>query len=250
MRSTGFYIRQKLQWRGRTHKEGVETAAPQWEPTTDRGRQLLKKYPLHEQHSELTLRESLGHLDLLDRFQTPIPDFSHAVEVGVKNWRYLPGLAAWLKKSFKAAKNPRKLIGVEVDAYRLDRRGCSYFETGSYFADQQTSVDLRFEYQALDFKKFHQPVDLLFWFFPLVCSSTHKSWGLPKELFRPRDLFHHAADLLKPQSGFIVVNQGDWEWEESWHYLKSSFDLKEQHVVKGSLHPSDHPIVSTLLIRK
>ena len=178
------------------------TVTAQWidENLNQRGRELAQRYDLSRWPnvcSKTDFTESLYVLDLCDRYLEKKPT-TRALDIGCKNWAYLPGLATWSGTPWD---------GVEIDGQRrylnlATRRSygeamTQAFPDCRYIADSLTTID--------------QQYDLITWFLPFVRQVPHQTWGLPNQLFEPEQLLMHTWGLLKPGGQLLIVNQGHEE---------------------------------------
>ncbi len=214
---------------------------PSW--LTPRGRQLFDKYALQSWSgvfSKETWRETLAVLELLDRVPGSEAFAPRLLDVGSKNWRYLPALVVWLAARCHGT-GPREIHGVEIDAYRMysdfrTRLGCA-----RWFSERFSESGTDCVYRPGDVRQLTGSFDVITWLFPFVIPGPHLAWGLPPSLFDPVTTFRHVESLLAPGGSLIMANQGEWEWRAA-RPLFSSLRRVHQEELSGSLHPSPHPI--------
>lgn len=237
--SIRFKISSRLQLKGLNYSEKGQS---NWRPSTERGQYLYKTYDLglFQNLAPETFRESLGILDLLDSIPAfSLPSFVSALDIGAKNWRYLPALIAFLRVKEKCSSI--KLLGVELDAYRIYANLRTRFSYAEYFTKVCRNDVVEPKYLAADIRDVNVLGDVIFWFFPFVSIAPHLSWGLPLSLFDHRAVAAHVENLLKTRGVLVIANQGEWEWELVQKNF-SKLSLIFQKTLEGSLHQSVYPI--------
>lgn len=169
-----------------------------------RWEELVKRYPsliFHLQGCPAdAMRESVYVLDVLHGYAPTAPAHGRCLDIGCRNWAYLPGLRTFATLPWH---------GVELDAHQryLDlttRRAhgeamAARFQHCRYFA--RSLLDMRGEYS------------LITWLLPFVHPAALQSWGLPDRYFQPQVLLEHALARLGPGGGMFIVNQGEAERE-------------------------------------
>ncbi len=147
------------------------------------------------------LGEALWHLDQLDRHVPANPSRLPALDVGARNWSYLPGL--W---SFR----PGNWEGSELEAHRrywnlTTRRASAEARCRKFPGSRYVPGDVR---------QLRGPYGLITWILPFVFLETVRRWGLPQAAFEPEDVLGHVHSLLAPGGMLWVVNQGERERDE------------------------------------
>jgi len=245
-----FYIKNKIAFKGLPYQE---RSSPFFLPPTERGNNLFHKYCFSNyanSFNETTVSESLGVLDLLDvlplHYFSSLPQQFLSIDIGAKNWKYLPGIALWLERAVGNKK--LEMFGIEIDAFRLYADFRTRWSYANYYASKLSGQNRSFVYKAADFRGCNLKAELITCFFPFVFENPHRAWGLPRSLFSPSKFFDHLQSCLLPGGLFIMANQGEWEWKES---LKFVSELKLLHIeeMEGSLHPCTHKIFLTLWTR-
>lgn len=146
--------------------------------------------------SPLELRENLYLLDVLDRYAGR--PSGQCLDIGSKNWSYLPALYAWSGGPWD---------GVELDAHR---RYLNLATRGAY-AQGMAARYPGCRYRAGSLLGVEGQYGFIAWFLPFVTEGPHLAWGLPRRLFQPQALLDHAWALLAPGGRLFVINQGEAE---------------------------------------
>lgn len=186
--------------------------------------------------------ENYLYLDLLDRLRGELgsdwPQGGEWLDVGSKNFWYAPVL--------RAALRPRRLIGIEIEGYRIYRDGHSRHDYAMHYLQDLADT----EYRVQDAFAWQQPVDGISCFYPFLLPGTVLAWGLPARLLRPRALFAHLASLLRPGGQLLMVNQGLDEWQQAQVLLQATgLRLRAQRLVAPALLPRPAPPVLSLFVR-
>lgn len=144
------------------------------------------------------LHESLYVLDLFDLHLSRSAPFGPGLDVGSKNWPYLPALAAAV---------PGPWTGVELAANRryatlvtraaVALRRCRAVGDATYLAGSVTDVESSF--------------GVVTWFLPFVSIGPLRNWGLPDSAFDPCGLLGHVWNLVAPGGLLWITNQNDDE---------------------------------------
>jgi hypothetical protein len=128
----------------------------------------------------------------------------------------------WYAAALDAFFHPRRLVGVEVEGYRL-------------FKDARTRIDHAAGYVALlpnarfvvaDYLSYREPADLITAWFPFVTPAAILAWRLPLSLLRPARLFGRVCANLNEGGMFLMVNHG-----------RDEADLAAQLCVAAGLAP-------------
>jgi hypothetical protein len=189
-------------------------------------RQLLKQYPLIEGDqpgTRLRYAETLTYLHYLDfifRSQDLLNDClfkDHAIkeplrwlDVGAKNWAYVPALNTFLKTfaSWSPLDEPAyELVGIELDAYRVYANLFSRYDYAMSFTQHMPQA----QYLVGDVMVHRQQYHIISHFLPFVVPEPCLKWGLPLSCFQPQAMLNHVLSLLIPGGFLIIMNQGEWE---------------------------------------
>jgi hypothetical protein len=252
--SLGFYLQNLVKWPGLSFVDSPEVGSS-FLPPTERGAALFVKYSLMAYSSMLSRRsfdETLGVLDLLDRIPEPMGFSSSPVvlDIGAKNWRYLPALKTWAGKAFHG--KALSIEGCELDAYRLYPSLRTNFSQAAYFSRICSSGNVVCRYLPVDVLNYRGRADIVTWFFPFVMPEQHKAWGLPLRLFDPETLFASVVGNILHSDGLLIMaNQGVWESNRTKE-LVAQYRLKSvfEEEIRGSLHASPYPIFLTAWTRE
>lgn len=219
-----FALRNFLNQDGPLYREKAEPKALLFSDQSDMLRyaeRLNAQYGLQAlmpQASATRYREALIYLDWLDTFRQAKPEafqrrFARSnvtwLDVGAKNWSYLPALVAFLRQHQPDAFT---LHGLEVDPHRRyadlrTRRQYAQAHIHQLPAEYRPNTCYH-EGNILDWQ---EPVQVISHFLPFVFQEPHLAWGLPLALFQPQDILLHELDLLESQGILLIVNQGEAE---------------------------------------
>lgn len=240
-----FALSRRLRWRRPGY---VETAAGELSglesAVAARIEQLRARYGCcyelryHRLHS----LENYLYLDLLDRLRAAVgvgwPDGGDWLDVGSKHFWYAPVLQASLR--------PASLVGVEIEGYRIYADGHSRHDYAQYYLAELPHV----RYLVQDVMDWRQPVDGISCFYPFLLPGTVLAWGLPVTVLRPRALFAHLADCLRPGGHLLMVNQGLDEATRA-QALAEAAGLRRCHAltVTQALLPRPAPPVLSLFVK-
>ncbi|MBY0369594.1 hypothetical protein K2X33_02840 [bacterium] len=138
--------------------------------------------------------------------------------------------------------------GIEIDAYRR----LADFRTRADYGHFHASKVPGARFHAMDFLNWKASAHVIFLLNPFVTLTPLLLWGLPRRHFRPDQTFNHAANLLKPGSGILVVSSPTAEEQKAAEALASEhFTLVE----RSTWTPSgdcvqSHPRLGALYRRK
>jgi SAM-dependent methyltransferase len=154
------------------------------------------------QHSS---RINYEYLDILDRAwqesgREP-PRGGVVCDVGCASFWYAAALHAFFR--------PERLIGVEIEGYRLFRDGRARIDYAlGHVADVPNA-----DFVVADYTIFEQPADTITAWFPFLTSTAILAWRLPLSLLKPELLFARIRHNLRPNGLFVMVNHGSSEAE-------------------------------------
>lgn len=143
------------------------------------------------------------YLDLLDRAWATSgrirPRGGVICDVGCASFWYAAALNAFFR--------PDRLIGVEIEGYRLFRDGRARIDyAAGYVADVPNA-----EFLVADYTRLELPADTITAWFPFLTSTAILAWRLPLSLLRPESLFARIKHNLKEGGLFVMVNHGPSE---------------------------------------
>ncbi len=142
------------------------------------------------------------------------------LDIGARNF----SLAPVFDSVFRGLGHEPEIHGIEIDAFRrlIDLR--TRKDYGDFYAKQARCA----QFHALDFLKWDLPADVIFALHPFVTPKPLLAWGLPLRHFRPEAFFAHAASLLSPEKGLLLVsNPTEEERRITQHLLSQDFELVE-----------------------
>ena len=150
-----------------------------------------------------TALNNYEYLDILDRAWSDAglvpPRGGVLCDVGCASFWYAAGLNAFFR--------PDRLIGVEVEGYRLFRDGHTRIDYArGYLA---AFADARFI--VADYCDLDLPADIVSAWFPFVSAAAVLAWRLPLSLLDPARLFERVRLNLRPGGLFVMVNHGATE---------------------------------------
>lgn len=173
-------------------------------PAADRLRELrrgfdLSAWPRACRSAELL--EALWLLDVLDRHVLAAAPHGPGLDIGSKNWSYLPALVA---------ATPGNWLGVELAAHRR------YWNlvTRRAVAERRARLFPSAEFRVGSLLEVTGPFGMVTWLLPFVFPGPHRKWGLPRDAFDPDGLLEHAWKCVDQGGILFVVNQGAQEAEE------------------------------------
>jgi len=113
----------------------------------------------------------------------------------------------WYAAALDAFFHPGRLVGVEVEGYRLfkDSRARIDYAAG-YVAQLQNA-----RFVVADYLSYREPADLITAWFPFVTPAAILAWRLPLSLLRPARLFERVCANLNDGGTFLMVNHGPAE---------------------------------------
>ncbi|MFZ9585545.1 MAG: hypothetical protein ACO280_11410 [Pseudohongiellaceae bacterium] len=145
-------------------------------------------------------RENLTLLDLLDRYLPVPPAGARGLDVGCRNFSYLPALSAF---------SDGRWDGSELDAHARYWNGLTRRAYGEWMARQRSGC----RYLPGSVLHWRDRYDLIVWLLPFVVEEPLQWWGLPQRFFQPLALLQHVYGLLQPGGTLFIVNQGEAEAE-------------------------------------
>ncbi|NOT23343.1 MAG: hypothetical protein HOP22_11575 [Nitrospiraceae bacterium] len=145
-----------------------------------------------------TALRNYDYLDLLDQAWTDWglvrPSHGIVCDVGCANFWYARTIGAFFR--------PKRLIGVEVDGYRLYRNGHSRWDYALGYLRGLSHAAFEVE----DYVGFRQRADVITAWFPFITSGPLLAWRLPLSLFNPESLIRAILSNLNLNGVFVMVN--------------------------------------------
>jgi len=125
------------------------------------------------------------------------------LDVGARNF----ATASVMEECFVREGYLPELHGIEIDAYRRLRDFRTRKDYGEFFARRAMNA----RYHAIDFCDWSESCDFIFLLNPFVSEGPLLSWGLPLNELKPRIIFEHAARLLSPRKGKLLLSCPSFE---------------------------------------
>jgi hypothetical protein len=168
--------------------------------------------------SEKTLRQALFYAEILK--DIPWQGFSksaRALDLGSKDFVYLPALASFFSRHYESF----ELTGLEIDPYQIyydffKRGDCAAYYLKLTQSQYQGSAQLF--YKQGDWLEWAVPLkasekfDLITSFFPFLYSDLHLGFGLPRGGFSPIEYYKKCFQWGK---SVLFFHQGTREREDS-----------------------------------
>ncbi len=201
---------------------------------------LRRRYAVSfEQEVERTTAlKNYDYLNTLDQawsaWELPKPVGGTLHDVGSSNF--------WYARTLHAFFRPSKLIGVEVEGYRLYANGYSRFDYAQgYIADLPNT-----QFVTRDYRGYAEPADVVMAWYPFVTPAPMLAWRMPLSLFDPAALFARIAENLAEQGRFIMVNLSPAERDiAATHCRINGLEELARHEVHAPLRPKTVvPVVS------
>jgi SAM-dependent methyltransferase len=143
------------------------------------------------------------YLDILDRAwgaaRLPRPRGGRLSDIGCASFWYAAALNAFFR--------PDRLVGVEVEGYRLFRDGHTRIDYARGYLAAFT--DARFV--VADYRDLDLPAEIITAWFPFVTPAAILAWRLPLSLLAPEGFFGRVRRNLRPDGWFVLVNHGAHE---------------------------------------
>jgi SAM-dependent methyltransferase len=153
--------------------------------------------------SAATSANNYEYLDLLDRAWSGSgmgrPAGGELCDIGCASFWY----AATLQTFFR----PDRMVGVEVEGYRLFRDGRARIDYAAGYLSRLPNA----RFVVADYTAFREPADLITSWFPFLTPAAILAWRLPLSLLAPGRLFRQIRHNLRPDGLFFMVNHGPAE---------------------------------------
>ncbi|MEX5215011.1 MAG: hypothetical protein NW703_12685 [Nitrospiraceae bacterium] len=180
---------------------------------------LIARYHVRFEHryQKDTAVRNYAYLDVLDRARGEldwrVPQGNTVYDLGSATFSYAPSLQAFFK--------PKRLVGVEIDAYRLYQHWRSRLDLArGYIKDLPHAEYLVADYRALRFT-----ADVILAWYPFVTPRRLLAWRLPLALFEPAKLFEQVFRNLAIDGTFVMVN-----------YSADEMQIARQGAIRAGLH--------------
>jgi SAM-dependent methyltransferase len=150
--------------------------------------------------SAATSINNYEYLDLLDRGWAAAgmerPAGGVLCDAGCASFWY----AATLQSFFR----PDRLVGVDVEGYRLFRDGRTRIDYATGYVTQLPNA----HFVVADYAAYEEPADVITSWFPFLTPAAILAWRLPLSLLTPERLFQRIQHNLRPGGLFLMVNHG------------------------------------------
>ena len=147
-----------------------------------------------------TSKNNYEYLDILDRAWTQSglarPAGGVLCDIGCASFWY----AATLQLFF----SPRRLVGVEVEGYRLFKNGHTRIDYASGYLAAVANA----QFLVADYRTCELAADVITAWFPFVSPAALLAWRLPLSLLAPDQVFERVYHNLRPGGVFVMVNHG------------------------------------------
>lgn len=236
--SVDLSLRNRLTWSPPAQERAGEKAPPDLREGRWIGRYGLG--PARERMTGERWRRNLAVLEVLGETDRS-PAFGRylgtrgalsVLDIGSKNFDYVDAVHGFLSRH--RGSRTVTLTGIEVDAHRR----YTDLRTRRAWAEHYCAAVPGASYLAGDLQEHRGRYGLITWFFPFVSEYPLLRWGLPLGLFRPQDLFDHAAGLLEPGGVFVLLNLTEREAGLQEALVRASgLDYEDLGAVPGSFSP-------------
>jgi len=196
-------VSERVRWSRGAFRETPAVELPGLPPEQAQRIALLRSRYQVRFESELSAATSLNnyeYLDILDRAFVEgglaRPRCEVLCDVGCASFWYATTLAAFFR--------PRRLIGVEVEGYRLFKDGRTRIDYARGYLERTPGS----EFIVADYRRYAQPADVITAWFPFLTPTAILAWRLPLSLLRPDQLFHRMHENLKAGGMLFMVNHG------------------------------------------
>ncbi len=113
----------------------------------------------------------------------------------------------WYASALQTFFQPDRMVGVEVEGYRLFRDGRTRIDyAGGYLRSLPTA-----RFVVADYTDYREPADLISSWFPFLTPAAILAWRLPLALLAPERLFARIRHNLRPNGLFFMANHGPQE---------------------------------------
>jgi hypothetical protein len=201
-------ISERVRWsRGAYHETPARELPALTLEQSQRIAALRSRYQVHFElgMNAATAINNYEYLDILDRAWAGLelgrPFGGLLCDIGCASFWYAGMLQAFF--------SPARIVGVEVEGYRLLRNGHTRYDYArGYLSDLADG-----SFVIADYAGYHLPAEVITAWFPFVTPAAILAWRLPLSLLTPRRMFERIFHNLKPGGLFVMVNHGPIEAE-------------------------------------
>ncbi len=192
--------------------EPWETLFPEGTELSREAERLRSLYHLDWSDAHANQRENLHVLSLLEAALGPVaehfPPTLDVLDIGAKDWHYLPGLVRFLRHARAPEPRATRVTGLEADPYHRYRDGFTRYDYAQRYAQ-----GLQARYQVGDSRKHGGSHDLVLLLYPFWREREVLDWGLPGAYFDASGMVRHARSRLK-EGGLLLVTAyaSEREW--------------------------------------
>jgi SAM-dependent methyltransferase len=147
-------------------------------------------------------------------------------DVGCASFYYAAALQAFFR--------PERLVGVEVEGYRLLKGGHSRADHARGYVSRLPNA----EFVIADYSTYECAADVITAWYPFLTPQAILAWRLPLSLLEPTALFARIRRNLKPGGRLFMVNHGPREAEIA-HGSCEAVGLRS--IWRGSVAPGVGP---------
>ena len=155
--------------------------------------------------SAATSARNYEYLDLMDRgwrdSKIDRPAGGELCDIGCASFWYAAALHTFFR--------PDRMVGVEVEGYRLFRDGHTRIDYAAGYLSHLPNA----RFVVADYTAFGEPADIITAWFPFLTPAAILAWRLPLSLLAPQPLFRRIQHNLRPYGLFFMVNHGLDEWD-------------------------------------
>lgn len=196
----------------RLPEEPWETLFPEGSELAREAERLRRRYRLDWPDEHLNQRENLHVVGLfeaaLGSAAARLPASLSVLDIGAKDWHYLPGLYRYLAHAGRETPRAVTLTGFELDPYHRYADGYTRYDYAWTYAEGLDAT-----YRVGDVRAHHEAYDLVLLLHPLWREAEWLDWGLPREAFDIEGLLRHARGLLRPGGSLLVTA---YRSEQAW----------------------------------
>lgn len=195
-------VSERVRWSRGTFRETPARELPALPVEQSRRIAALRDRYQARFESALATQTSLNNYEYLDILDHAWPGTARVrpqgtlCDVGCASFWYAAALAAFFQ--------PRELVGVEVEGYRLYRDGRTRSDYAAGYVSQLPNA----RFIVADYLHYAEPADLITAWFPFLTPRAILAWRLPLSLLRPEQLIRRIRLNLKPEGCFVMVNHG------------------------------------------